>query len=225
MSDRRQQQHRNGHREHRHSNATDDDGENGGGRKQPPSQNQRRRQAAISLASFSTKKGHDRALQEYKKRREVKFQKNATLLREYQKVMKQEGYDAGRGASRKRTDRPRRLDDGSDGEDAGGTGDGGGNKFTPDRSENKEHTTAVQSRKKRQKSDPLHHARKEAERRKAEQLEAISRKEQRQQQEGKKLKDRKVRAKKMMQRTKRGQPLIKNVIGDLLAKIKSDVEN
>jgi hypothetical protein len=29
----------------------------------------------------------------------------------------------------------------------------------------------------------------------------------------------------MMQRTKRGQPLIKNVIGDLLAKIKSDVEN
>jgi hypothetical protein len=27
----------------------------------------------------------------------------------------------------------------------------------------------------------------------------------------------------MMKRTRRGQPLIKNVIGDLLAKIKSDV--
>lgn len=230
MSDRRQQQHHKGHRGHRHSNATDDDDDNGGGRehqhqqRQPPSQNQRR-QAAISLASFSTKKGHDRALQEYKKRKETKFQKNATLLREYQKVMKQEGYDAGRGASRKRTDRPRRLDDGSDDEDAGGTGDGCSIKSTTDRSDNKEHTTSEQSRKKRQKSDPLHHTRKEAERHKAEQLEAISRKEQRQQQEGKKLKDRKARAKKMMQRTKRGQPLITNVIGDLLAKIKSDVGN
>ena len=66
------------------------------------SQKYRRRQAAISLASFSSKKGHYRALQEYKKRKETKFLQNASLLREYKKTMKQEGYDVGRGASRKR---------------------------------------------------------------------------------------------------------------------------
>lgn len=140
--------------------------------------------------------------------------------------MKQEGYDAGRGASRKRTDRPIREEQegGSDDDiEQSSPGDGGG-KSKMEQAVTKECSTSDQSRKKRHKSDPLHHARKEAERQRAEQLEAISQKEQRQQQEGKKLKDRKVRAKKMMQRTKRGQPLIKNVIGDLLAKIKSDVE-
>ncbi|KAL7434006.1 hypothetical protein ACHAXH_005113 [Discostella pseudostelligera] len=199
----------------------DDDDNNGQGRQQrhQPSQsvNQRRRQAAISLASFSTKKGHDRALQEYKKRKETKFQKNSKLLREYQKVMKQEGYDAGRGASRKRTDRPREEDDDDEQPSCGG-----GAKSTTEWGESNDQTIAEESRKKRHKSDPLHQAKKEAECLRAEQLEAMSQNEQRQQQEKKKLKDRKVRAKKMMQRTKRGQPLMKNVIGDLLAKIKSD---
>ncbi|KAL3760063.1 hypothetical protein ACHAWU_006611 [Discostella pseudostelligera] len=218
MSERRQ------HKRQRNAIGDDDDDDdgNGQGRQQrQPSQsaNQRRRQAAISLASFSTKKGHDRALQEYKKRKETKFQKNAKLLREYEKVMKQEGYDAGRGASRKRSDRQQGKDDDGDERPA----DGRGAKSTTEQGESNEYTTSEQSRKKRHKSDPLHNAKKEAERRRAEQLEAMSQKEQRQQQEKKKLKDRKVRAKKMMQRTKRGQPLIKNVIGDLLAKIKSDV--
>jgi hypothetical protein len=45
------------------------------------SQTKRRRQVAISLASFSTKKGHNCALQEYKKRKETKFLTNVTLLR------------------------------------------------------------------------------------------------------------------------------------------------
>jgi hypothetical protein len=79
-------------------------------------------------------------------------------------------------------------------------------------------------KKKRQKADPLHHAKKEAERRKTERIEAITTHEVRQKEMNKREQERKVRAKKMMQRTRRGQPLIKNVIGDLLIKIKSEVE-
>lgn len=173
-----------------------------------PSQAKRRKQAAISLTKFSTKKGHDRALQEYKKRKETKFQKNATLLREYQKAMKKEGYDAGRGASRKRRSREEDRDD-----------DVVGEKEEVDETSNNE----LARKRKRQKADPLHHAKKEADRRRTERIEAISTLEVRQKEMNKREQERKVRAKKKMQRTRRGQPLIKNVIGDLLHKIKSEV--
>mmetsp|Transcript_18528 Transcript_18528/g.37665 ORF Transcript_18528/g.37665 Transcript_18528/m.37665 type:complete len:210 (+) Transcript_18528:120-749(+) len=185
----------------------DDDGDT------QQSQNQRRRNAAISLNSFSSKKGHDRALQEYKKRKDQKFQKNAALLREYQRAMKQEGYDAGKGASRKR-DR--------DGEDRSGNAEKSAADDNSEEAEN--HQKSVEStRKKRHKSDPLYQARKQAEIRKQQQLEDISERKGNQQNEGKKQHLRKVRAKKMMQRTKRGQPLMKNVIGDLLGKIRGDI--
>lgn len=198
------------------SNRRDDDDDD---QPRSSSQTKRRRQAAVSLTSFSSKKGHDRALQEFKKRKETNFNKNAVLLREYQRAMKQEGYEVGRGASRKRG--------GLRDEDVGtGAKDGkSDNDDDDDDDDNEELQTAEQqqSRKKRHKSDPLHRAKKEAESRKAEQLETISQKEQRQQNESKKQQDRRKRAKKMMRRTKRGQPLMKNVIGDMLGKIKSDV--
>mmetsp|Transcript_8227 Transcript_8227/g.17536 ORF Transcript_8227/g.17536 Transcript_8227/m.17536 type:complete len:210 (+) Transcript_8227:82-711(+) len=185
----------------------DDDGDT------QQSQNQRRRNAAISLNSFSSKKGHDRALQEYKKRKDQKFQKNAALLREYQRAMKQEGYDVGKGASRKR-DR--------DGEDRSGNAEKSAADDNSEEVENHQ-KSGESTRKKRHKSDPLYQARKQAEIRKQQQLEEISERKGNQQNEGKKQHLRKVRAKKMMQRTKRGQPLMKNVIGDLLGKIRGDI--
>jgi hypothetical protein len=162
------------------NNNNDDDERN---HHRQPSQTKRRKQAAISLTKFSTKKGHDRALQEYKKRREMKFQKNATLLREYQKAMKKEGYDAGRGASRKRRSREEDLDDDD---------------------------VVVGEKEERTKNN-------------SKEIETVDH-EVRKKEMNKREQERKVRAKKMMQRTRRGQPLIKNVIGDLLVKIKSEVE-
>ena len=79
------------------------------------------------------------------------------------------------------------------------------------------------SRTKRQKSDPLLKARQIAEQRKAEKEELISQKETNIKSEGKKQHDRKVRAKQLMKRTRKGQPVMKNVIGDLLGRIKSEV--
>ena len=202
MSGKYQQRHR---RPYKSSKYDEDD------EKDHKSQTKRRKQEAISLASFSSKKGHDRALQEYKKRKETKFHKNATLLREYQRAMKQEGYDAGRGGSRKREEDSQIK---------------GSKKRSNDEDEDDlqlANEDTNNSRRKRHKSDPLHQARKEAERRKAEQQDLISEKDQRQKTETQKQQNRKVRAKKMMRRTKKGQPLMKNVIGDMLGKIKSDL--
>mmetsp|Transcript_33935 Transcript_33935/g.64581 ORF Transcript_33935/g.64581 Transcript_33935/m.64581 type:complete len:226 (+) Transcript_33935:263-940(+) len=178
----------------------------------PLSQNKRRKQAAISLASFSSKKGHDRAIVEYKKRKDEKFQKNAVLLREYQRAMKSEGYVGGRGASRKRVDE-RTVADGDDEDDGGGRDGDAENEELAER----------HPRKKRRKADPLHYAKKEAELRQAEKLEMESQKKADEKTEGQKQKSRKVRARKLMKRTRRGQPVMKNVIGDMLSKIKSDM--
>jgi hypothetical protein len=167
------------------------------------SESQRRSQA-ISLNSFSTKRGHDRAIAEFKKRKETKFLKNATLLREYSKAMKSEGYDVGRGASRKRD-----RDGASDDKDFTGS--------------KKQPQTEPNECKKRHKSDPLKAAREKAQHLKNTQLEMQNQKQQRQRDEERKTQNRKKRARKMMERTRKGQPLMKNVIGDLLGKIKSEV--
>ena len=175
-------------------------------------QTYRRKQAAISLNSFSSKKGHDRALQEFKKRKETKFQKNATLLREYQRAMKQEGYEVGKGASRWR-------------DEDGRKGSKKRKNSEEDDNDNMDEETYEQrkARTKRQKSDPLLKARKIAEQRKAEKAELIAQKETKIKNEGKKQHDRKSRAKKLLKRTRKGQPVMKNVIDDLLGRIKSDV--
>jgi hypothetical protein len=127
--------------------------------------------------------------------------------------MKQEGYEVGKGASRWRDEEGRKgsskkrkkdtnIDDADDA--------------------NNEHQQQS-SRTKRHKSDPLLKARKHAEARKAETAELINQKEAKIKNESKKQHDRKVRAKKLMKRTRKGQPVMKNVIGDLLGKIKSDM--
>lgn len=165
-----------------------------------------RRSQAISLNSFSTKRGHDRAIEEFKKRKETKFRKNATLLREYSKAMKSEGYDVGRGASRKRNfdgvaaEQDKKSHQASDAE------------------------KNSNERKKRHKSDPLKVARQKAQYLKEEKVKSQNQKEQQMLEEEKKVQNRKKRARKMMERTRKGQPLMKNVIGDLLGKIRSDCE-
>merc|ERR1712238_630850 len=62
----------------------------------------RRSTNAIGLESFAQRKGQIRALQEFKKRKNEKTLGTSIALRKYRKLMKQEGHDAGSGASRKR---------------------------------------------------------------------------------------------------------------------------
>jgi hypothetical protein len=70
------------------------------------SEQPRRRHGApvLSVEQFAHRKGVTKAIQSFRKRKEKKHLRTATALRSYKKVMKQEGYEPGQGASRKRVD-------------------------------------------------------------------------------------------------------------------------
>ena len=61
-----------------------------------------RRRQAMSVESFAHRKGVTKAIQSFRERKERKFVHTAKNLRAYRKVMKREGFEPGRGASRKR---------------------------------------------------------------------------------------------------------------------------
>ena len=65
---------------------------------------ERKARERISLNDFVHRKGQVRALEEFKYRKQRKKVETAKALRSYRKVMKQQGYEAGQGASRKRTE-------------------------------------------------------------------------------------------------------------------------
>jgi rRNA processing len=62
-----------------------------------------RRRAGTSIDDFANRKGVTKAIQDFRKRKEKKRTETAKALRQYKKTMKQEGFEPGRGASRKRT--------------------------------------------------------------------------------------------------------------------------
>lgn len=148
----------------------------------------------ISLNQFAhaKSKGTRRVIEKFRQKKRSKFNYNAGLLREYKKVMKNEGYDAGRGASRKRQE----MDDTNTQGDA-------------------------VMREKRKKADPFAKARQKAEAVRLEQLQKEEALNKNQKEKELKKKQNKLKAKKMAQRTRKGQPIMKNVVEDLLEKIKN----
>jgi len=72
-------------------------------RRQQHNADKRRSANAVGLTDFSQKKGQVRALEEFKKRKNRKQLQTSMALRKYRKLMKQEGLEAGTGASRKRS--------------------------------------------------------------------------------------------------------------------------
>ena len=187
-----------------------------------------RRRAAnsvISLTQFahSKSKGTRRAIEKCKQKKQSKFNRNAGLLREYRKAMKLEGYDAGNGGSRKRS-----LDNRNNGKNNNGQNDLD-NQFDDDTNNNSENnneeteistTPSTKKRKRFHKSDPFAKAKAKA---KQSKVEIEQRKEIRIQEvkeNEKKMKQKKMKSRKLAKRTNRGQPIIKNVVGDLLEKIR-----
>lgn len=158
--------------------------------------------SVISLTKFahSKSKGTKRAIERYRQKKITKFNRNASLLREYKKVMKSEGYEAGTGASRKRSQEEN------------------GTPAIENVQQEKKPT------KKKVKSDPFAKARQKAqmvmeqkEKEKVESQERLKEKEV-------KEKQKRVKAKKLGQRTKKGQPIMKHIIGDMLEKIQAKIE-
>jgi hypothetical protein len=153
----------------------------------------RKANSVISLTQFahSKSKGTRKAIEKYKQKKQAKFNHNAQLLKQYKKVMKKEGFEAGKGASRKRN-----KDDLEDGE---------------------------RSSKKRVKADPFAKAKRKAQQAHLDSEKRIIEREEQKEKQSEKEKQKKLRARKLSQRTKKGQPIMKNMIGDMLEKIKSDM--
>ena len=159
------------------------------------------RKIVTSLEKFAHKKGQVRALEEFRKRKEKKQVETSIRLRQYKKVMKQEGMEAGTGASRKR-----RVDAEDD--------------------ETEEPASQHENKKqKRHKADPLQKSVKKAEQYKQQAIEREKQQKQNEKDRQQKLEQRKRTSKQLQKRTKRGQPIIKHMVNNLLHKLEKQNDN
>mmetsp|Transcript_4214 Transcript_4214/g.6169 ORF Transcript_4214/g.6169 Transcript_4214/m.6169 type:complete len:264 (+) Transcript_4214:188-979(+) len=163
----------------------------------------------VSLTQFahSKSKGTRRAIQEYRNKKQTKFNNNTKLLNDYRKMMKKEGYEAGKGTSRKRSS---------------GFEDDNDNREEANDNDNDNNDEPQQKMKilKKRKMDPFTKARQKAEEAKQAQLQHTQKREDALLARGERQKQKKIRAKKLSKRTKRGQPIMKDMIEDMLEKIK-----
>jgi hypothetical protein len=172
--------------------------------------------AAVSLESFAQRKGHVRALEEFHKRKLRKRMDTAKALRKYRKVMRQEGYDAGQGASRKRIVDTKVNDEIDDIREIGDV---------PAPAElDIEETNISAKTHKPKKSNPFQKSLKTAKNNKLQaeqhQTDRVAREKERQ----KKLQERKKLSKVMTKRTRKGQPVMKHRVENLLMKLQKQQE-
>lgn len=153
------------------------------------SEGRQRGENAISLENFGQRKGQVRALEEFRVRKEKKRVETAKALRKYKKAMKKEGLDAGRGASRKRVEKE------------------------PNEADAKEGT------ERRKKSNPFQKSKDLAAKKKESIIQRQKDKEQNEKDRQKRLRERKNQTRLLSKRSKRGQPIMKHTVNNMLIKL------
>lgn len=166
------------------------------------------------FSSFNKK-----SLEIHRAKKEKKFRRNASLLRQYQKVMKQEGYKVGKGASRRRT-----KDDVKDLREADKCDDDSSNGLESRRniSEPNHKSDEINSVKRRHKTNSFAKAKKEAQKIQKEKEDQIKAQKKSKKDKEAKILQRRKRSKVMGKRTTKGQPVMKNVISNMLEKLQKD---
>jgi hypothetical protein len=157
----------------------------------------RQRRHAVDVADFCQRKGAIKALQNFRKRKQTKRDTTARALRTYSKVMKHEGFVPGQGASRKR------------------------NSDTATSTTNDNDSKQPQQQQQQQqrgmiKQNPFSKSIQQAKDKKVEHEQVQLAQEASQKEKQKKLRGRRERTKLLTQRTRRGQPIMKNVVQDIL---------
>lgn len=206
--------------------------------------------AVLSLQQFahSKSKGTRRAIETYRQKRQNKFNHRAGLVREYRKALKTEGFehktvarDGGGNGNRKRKSEIMEENDANtdDAENVKGDdrllgelgcgirpkNDGCVTAKTSlnDIKENDDiHDNDVRREIKRPKFDPFAKARAKAKRNKEVQVQHHEHIRKQLKVKEVKLKERKKRSKVMSKRTRRGQPIMKNVISAMLGKLQEE---
>jgi hypothetical protein len=172
--------------------------------KQSDQSGRRRVDGNVSMTSFAHRKGgHDRAIRQFRKRKELKIKEKAKQLRQYRKVMKQEGLEAAKGASRKRSLLDKEEEKAS----------------SDDKHVDQHQIQQPPPKKKRQKANPFQKSLEKAEIKKVEQEKLLKEKKEQEKQKQRKLRERRNMTKKLQQRSKKGQPIIKNMVNNLLKKL------
>lgn len=191
----------------------------------------RQARRVISIEAFGQRKGTVKALQKYRERRERKQVETAKVLRSYQKAMRREGYEPGTGASRNRKHERNPLE-----KPALAPGGNAQREMLAKSStdpqqelstqENTQSSTSMKNsssfHRKRQKADPFKKSLKRAEQKKAAQQEREKDKDVQVKERIKKLKKRRQRTKLLTQRTSKGQPVMKNIVQDILQKLQDE---
>jgi hypothetical protein len=163
----------------------------------------------VGMDQFAQQKGVTRAIKEFKKRKETKKTATAKSLRKYRKVMRQEGYQAGTGASRKRVEEEGDDDEQQDDAKLVATAKGA--------AVDGEASATRTARK--PKSNPFQKSLDKAAQKKEEIEKSKTEKEEGEKERQKRLLERKKRSKLLSKRTKRGQPIMKNMVNDILHKL------
>jgi hypothetical protein len=179
------------------------------------SEQPRRRHGApvLSVEQFAHRKGVTKAIQSFRKRKEKKQLRTATALRSYKKVMKQEGYEPGQGASRKRVEGTEESTEATQ-PSASAASVAGAEASSP----------LTEKPARRQKSNPFQKSIQKADDRKKNIQQAQEDRESRESERNGKLRERKHRHKLLTKRTRKGQPIMKNVVEDILSKLQREQE-
>jgi rRNA processing len=196
-----------------------------------------KKRAVVGIEKFAHQKGVVKALHDFRERKEKKRLETAKSLRHYKKAMKKEGFEPGTGASRKRKQQEQRQEqseeDGKDSSDAiasqhpaASTGiekraDDG--KKSPHKKQkwnnNKQREitsvpTAPLSSKDRQRKADAAAAERE--------VQVQQRRQQEEKERKQALRRRRQRHERLSARTSKGQPVMKNIVHDILAKLQKE---
>jgi hypothetical protein len=176
----------------------------------------RRRHGApvLSVEQFAHRKGVTKAIQSFRKRKEKKRVHTATALRSYKKVMRQEGYEAGQGASRKRVDVTEERSEATEQSESAASVANADASSSP-----------TEAPARRKKSNPYQKSMQKADDRKKNIQQAQDDRESRESERLGKLRERKHRHQLLTKRTRKGQPIMKNVVEDILAKLQKEQES
>lgn len=172
--------------------------------------NNKNRRLAVGVEEFALgKKGATRAIQEYKHRKDKKVKEKQILLRKYKKVKKQEGYAIGKSGN-----------DGTPHE--GGERESSEQQHAQPQHDDDCKRPARGGNKTTNKPNRYTKSLQKAQDYKNQQEEQRQQALLKQQENAKKLKQRKHRAKIMSKRTKRGQPIMKHAIHNILDKLQKE---
>ena len=180
--------------------------------------------AVLSVEGFAHRKGTGKALQGFRKRKEQEKLQTAKALREYRKVMKQEGYEPGKGAGRKRAHDEGEQEENGEKVEVKNSLDETPTNNNHNQSDKMNLQTLVvaQPPKRHAKTNPFHKTVRKATQKRRDQELAAQQRETREKERLQKLKERRKRTKLLTQRSRKGQPIMKNLVQDMLQKLEKD---